>query len=55
MSKMTNNRAPWTSEDIENLKALLASGASPAELAKRLGRTREAISTKARRVAADSR
>jgi hypothetical protein len=47
---MTNSCKPWDDEQVERLKALIASGASPARAAAALRRAQTSVQVKARKL-----
>jgi hypothetical protein len=47
---MTNSCKPWNDEQVERLKALIASGASPARAAAALKRAQTSVQVKARKL-----
>ena len=49
-ARVARHRQPWREVDIDDLRAALRDDVTIAEIADRLGRTREAVSTMARKV-----
>jgi hypothetical protein len=47
---MTNSCKPWDDEQVERLKALIASGASPVRAAAALKRAQTSVQVKARKL-----
>jgi hypothetical protein len=53
-AQVSRHRKPWREADIDHLRAALRDDETIAEIAGRLGRTREAVSTMARKVINES-
>ena len=49
-ARVARHRQPWREADIDDLRAALRDDVTIAEIADRRGRTREAVSTMARKV-----
>lgn len=53
-ARVARHWQPWKETDIQNLRAALRTDVPIAEIAERLGRTREPVSTMARKVMVES-
>ena len=53
-ARVARHRQPWKEADIQDLRSALRNDVTIPEIAKRLGRTREAVSTMARKVTIES-
>jgi hypothetical protein len=53
-ARVGRHRQPWKEDDIQHLRAALREDVTIPEIAQRLGRTREAVSTMARKVMSES-
>lgn len=53
-ARVARHRQPWRETDIDDLRAALRDDIAIPEIADRLGRTREAVSTMARKVMNES-
>ena len=53
-ARVARHRQPWKDDDIQHLREALGENVTIPEIAQRLGRTQEAVSTMARKVMSES-